>query len=197
MNDFRKENYIKAWKDDVLQLYNVMWYVPYSYDGKVADIRFAWLNARETRQRRLEEAKAPKPAPTANGDRPRWLGTQVSAVRDEPSQSPLHSRPPTPEQDEKNEQSKDRLELSKSLFEAMLSQSDTPPPPPIEDKEKKEEVVVDKDPGIRTSQLVKMGVLPVDVAYWGVMETMKSERGEGGMDEFRMGLEGLDGLDEL
>jgi hypothetical protein len=28
MNDFRKENYIKAWKDDVLQLYNVMWYVP-------------------------------------------------------------------------------------------------------------------------------------------------------------------------
>ena len=162
-----------------------------------ADIRFAWLNARETRQRRLEEAKAPKPAPTANGDRPRWLGTQVSAVRDEPSQSPLQSRPPTPEQDEKNEQSKDRLELSKSLFEAMLSQSDTPPPPPIEDKEKKEEVVVGKDPGIRTSQLVKMGVLPVDVAYWGVMETMKSERGDGGMDEFRMGLDGLDGLDGL
>lgn len=28
MHDFRKENYIKAWKDDVLQLYNVMWYVP-------------------------------------------------------------------------------------------------------------------------------------------------------------------------
>jgi hypothetical protein len=27
MKDFRKENYIKAWKDDVLQLYNVMWYV--------------------------------------------------------------------------------------------------------------------------------------------------------------------------
>lgn len=30
MNDFRKENYIKAWKDDVLQLYNVMWYVFFS-----------------------------------------------------------------------------------------------------------------------------------------------------------------------
>lgn len=25
MLDFRKENYVKAWKDDVLQLYNVMW----------------------------------------------------------------------------------------------------------------------------------------------------------------------------
>lgn len=25
MHDFRKENYIKAWKEDVLQLYNVMW----------------------------------------------------------------------------------------------------------------------------------------------------------------------------
>jgi len=23
--DFRRENFLKAWKDDVLQLYNVMW----------------------------------------------------------------------------------------------------------------------------------------------------------------------------
>ncbi|WVN88947.1 uncharacterized protein L203_104162 [Cryptococcus depauperatus CBS 7841] len=31
--DFRKENYLKAWKEDVLQLYNVLWY--------------AWLSCRE------------------------------------------------------------------------------------------------------------------------------------------------------
>lgn len=26
-NDFRKENFARVWKDDVLQLYNVLWWV--------------------------------------------------------------------------------------------------------------------------------------------------------------------------
>lgn len=177
----------------------------YQHELDTANIRFAWLNARETRERRLEEMKAPKP--THNGenevngaDRPRWLGTQVSAVRDEPSSSPLQSRPPSPESkhsQKEDDQSKDRLELSKLLFEAMLLQSDTPPPLPVDKDKKEEPEEKGKDPGIRTSALVKMGVLPVDVAMWGVFETMKSERedGIGGMDEFRMGLDSLEGLE--
>jgi hypothetical protein len=181
-----------------------------------ADIRFSWLNARETRARRLEESKAPKHNPNdiektngiTNGpDRPRWLATQVSAVRDEPTSSPLHSRPPSPEPDEKEKekgkedsQTKDRLEISKLLFETMLLQSDTPPPAPIEenkDKHKDETNENNKDPGIRTSALVKMGVLPVDLAYYGVLQSMKSEGTDGGLenlgmvDEFRLGLDGL------
>jgi len=171
--------------------------------GSPANIRFAWLNARETRDRRLEEAKAAKQTDGQTEDntseRPRWLATQVSAVRDEPSSSPHHSRPQSPDKDEKEDQrSKDRLEISKALFDAMLLQSDTPPPPPVVKDKKHEagEKERDSDPGIRTSALVKMGVLPVDVAMWGVFETMKSEREEGGMedsgaDEFRLDLQGL------
>ncbi len=31
--DFRRENFAKAWKEDVLQLYNVMWWVTSAYLG--------------------------------------------------------------------------------------------------------------------------------------------------------------------
>ncbi|TYJ55524.1 hypothetical protein B9479_003796 [Cryptococcus floricola] len=41
--DFRRENYMKAWKEDVLQLYNVLW--------------FAWMSCREARVRRVQEEK--------------------------------------------------------------------------------------------------------------------------------------------
>ncbi|WVR04951.1 hypothetical protein IAU60_001963 [Kwoniella sp. DSM 27419] len=44
--DFRRENFVKAWKEDVLQLYNVLWY--------------AWLSCQETRQRNLREAEEEK-----------------------------------------------------------------------------------------------------------------------------------------
>jgi hypothetical protein len=183
--------------------------------------RFAWLNARETRQRRLEEAKAPPPpANQVNSDntgqnppdRFRSLVTQVSAVRDEPtpisqSQSPLQSRNPSPSPSAEPHlhQSKtsadiktqDRLDLSKRLFEEMLLQSDAPPPVPIEkgknkDEEEERERVKEreeKDPSIKTSQLVRLGVLPMEVAYWGVATQLKNEQEEGGMDEFRLGLD--------
>ncbi|OCF44720.1 hypothetical protein I317_01409 [Kwoniella heveanensis CBS 569] len=49
--DFRTENFVKAWKDDVLQLYNVLWY--------------AWLSCQETRERRIREAKAEEVAAAA------------------------------------------------------------------------------------------------------------------------------------
>jgi hypothetical protein len=218
MHDFRKENYIKAWKDDVLQLYNVMWYVSHSNTcSSWLMNRFAWLNARETRQRRLEEANAPPPpAEQVNSDntgqnppdRFRSLVTQVSAVRDEPtpisqSQSPLQSRGPSPEpqlngsKTSEDIKTQDRLELSQKLFEAMLLQSDAPPPVFIKkgknkDEEEERERVKEreeKDPSIKTSQLVRLGVLPMEVAYWGVATQLKNEQEEGGMDEFRLGLD--------
>jgi lysine-specific demethylase 3 len=40
-SDFRNENFVNAWKEDVLQLYNVLWY--------------AWLSSREARDRRIQE----------------------------------------------------------------------------------------------------------------------------------------------
>ncbi|KAK4684539.1 hypothetical protein P7C73_g5636, partial [Tremellales sp. Uapishka_1] len=41
--DFHNENIVKAWKEDVLQLYNVLWY--------------AWLSSRATRTRRIQMVK--------------------------------------------------------------------------------------------------------------------------------------------
>ncbi|WWC85206.1 uncharacterized protein L201_000065 [Kwoniella dendrophila CBS 6074] len=41
--DFRKENFAKAWKEDVLQLYNVLWY--------------SWLSCIETRKRRIKKSE--------------------------------------------------------------------------------------------------------------------------------------------
>ncbi|WWD15646.1 hypothetical protein CI109_100068 [Kwoniella shandongensis] len=49
--DFRKENFVKAWKEDVLQLYNVLWY--------------AWQSCRETRVRRKQEEEAYEAAQAA------------------------------------------------------------------------------------------------------------------------------------
>lgn len=198
--------------------------------------RFAWLNARETRQRRSEEANAPPPvsdqingdntAPSPNppgSDRFRSLVTQVSAVRDEPTpvpQSPLHSRnaspspapepqtndrpTPTSKASEEELKTKDRLDLSKRLFDQMLLQSDAPPPVPIDEKgkiklEEEQEVKKerqDRDPSVKTSQLVKLGVLPMELALWGVSAQLKNDQqGDGGMDmgrdESRLGLEEL------
>jgi len=89
----------------------------------------------------------------------------------------------------------------------MLLQFDAPPPVPIDEKGKikvEEEQEVknerqdrDRDPSIKTSQLVKLGVLPMEVALWGVSAQLKNDQqGDGGMeememgqDEFRLGLE--------
>lgn len=50
-SDFRNENFVKAWKEDVLQLYNVLWY--------------AWLSSREARGRRLQEEEEKRKAEEA------------------------------------------------------------------------------------------------------------------------------------
>ncbi|WVQ77932.1 hypothetical protein IAT38_000012 [Cryptococcus sp. DSM 104549] len=94
--DFRNENFMKAWKDDVLQLYNVLW--------------FAWSNCRETRERRRRGAENHSRAQAArdahlaslrngghesygrtggspsgsSGGLPSRTGWNMSSVRDEP-----------------------------------------------------------------------------------------------------------------
>ncbi|WWD01723.1 hypothetical protein V866_008669 [Kwoniella sp. B9012] len=105
--DFRKENFAKSWKEDVLQLYNVLWY--------------AWLSCIETRKRRqreIEEAALAQKAREAHlaslrkGQHESWDGGHmtrigsplssawnVSSVRDEPhldSRSPSLSRGGSP-----------------------------------------------------------------------------------------------------
>ncbi|WVQ70399.1 uncharacterized protein L199_008626 [Kwoniella botswanensis] len=98
--DFRKENFAKAWKEDVLQLYNVLWY--------------AWLSCIETRKRRQRESEEAALAQKAReahlaslrkGRHESWDGGHmtrigsplssawnVSSVRDEPQ---LESRSPS------------------------------------------------------------------------------------------------------
>ncbi|WWC61433.1 uncharacterized protein I303_104017 [Kwoniella dejecticola CBS 10117] len=111
--DFRKENFAKAWKEDVLQLYNVLWY--------------SWLSCIETRERRIREAEEAATAQKAreahlaslrkgrhgyNDDdsghtfrhaspsaHQPWGAWNVSSVRDEPqldSRSPSVSRGGSP-----------------------------------------------------------------------------------------------------
>ncbi|KAK8870060.1 hypothetical protein IAR55_000630 [Kwoniella newhampshirensis] len=111
--DFRKENFVKAWKEDVLQLYNVLWY--------------AWQSCRETQVRRKQEQEAQEAAQAAraahlaslrSGDHETYGhgryspvttpalgigmglgGWNVSSVRDEPhagSRSPSVSRGGSP-----------------------------------------------------------------------------------------------------
>lgn len=199
--------------------------------------RYSWLNARETRQRRAEEANRPPPSVrgSINGpshssvvastadipgdkqlDRIR-LATQVSSVRDEPtpisqSQSPAQSKETSPAPTLSNakdttdktsppdettkKQDEDRLTLSRSLYEAMLREvNDAPPPPHKTEFDTSTEIVLPKDSdsgtkgsrsgqsvreekGIRTSDLVKMGVLPMSVAFWGPQAQMKQEQDE-------------------
>jgi hypothetical protein len=244
MNDFRKENYVKAWKDDVLQLYNVMWYVPpgaNQVNGTELMDRYSWLNARETRQRRLDEANRPPP-PLAersddlqppmseglNGDKPhdrlKFLATQVSSVRDEPtpvSQPPSKEASPAPppavpanvntnpddkdngdsqaSTDKSATQEEDRSSLSKLLFEAMLKQVDNAPAPPTTDPDAAESKIESKggvnghsatrEDRMRTTDMVRLGILPVDVALWEVTTQMKNEQEEEG--GFKLDFEGL------
>lgn len=65
--DFRKENYARVWKEDVLQLYNVMWYAdPLSVHGQADGYaRYAWLNSRGTRPRRQAEVATEQAAAAA------------------------------------------------------------------------------------------------------------------------------------
>jgi hypothetical protein len=193
--------------------------------GTMLIYRYSWLNARETRQRRLDEANRPPTSEYSNGhaqtlsaantmdgpgvngdlsiDRIR-LATQVSSVRDEPtpisqSQSPSQSKEASPapmpegkdsekqnvEDDTSKKQTGDRLSLSKSLFEAMLLETDNAPPPPVKSEE---DIVVDDRKGsrtkggqeerMRTTDLVKLGVLPLSVAYYAPLEQMKQEQEE-------------------
>ncbi|ORX39603.1 hypothetical protein BD324DRAFT_614310 [Kockovaella imperatae] len=96
--DFRNENFVKVWKNDVLQLYNVLWY--------------AWINTREIRdewrrkaqiQAQAADSRARHLAALANGEHPGatdtpgyasphmgikrassgFRGHQVSSARDE------------------------------------------------------------------------------------------------------------------
>jgi hypothetical protein len=78
----------------------------------------------------------------------------------------------------------------------MLLQSDTPPPAPVDkkaeeaDRERErdeKEREKERDPRMRTSELIKMGVLPVDVAVWGVMAEMKNEREDDGLGDLPEG----------
>ncbi|WWC69738.1 uncharacterized protein I206_103681 [Kwoniella pini CBS 10737] len=110
--DFRKENFAKAWKEDVLQLYNVLWY--------------SWLSCIETRQRRIRESEEAAIAQKAREEHlaslrrgrhdpwedslhnhhrlgspgnQSWGAWNVSSVRDEPhpdSRSPSLSRGGSP-----------------------------------------------------------------------------------------------------
>ncbi|KAL1407437.1 hypothetical protein Q8F55_006870 [Vanrija albida] len=103
VRDFRRENFLRAWKDDVLQLYNVMWY--------------AWTNVRETRQRRAQAAAVAASAQAArhahlaslaNGNSAPFtlraamspsrnlLSPAMSSVRDDPA-------PPSPRERVENE----------------------------------------------------------------------------------------------
>lgn len=109
--DFRDENFVRAWKQDVLQLYNVLWYVSLAQAAAhAADrARFAWLSCCQTRerwrkdaqeQREAEEARLRRIEALQNGDHVSILGTPprhgfltaVSSVRDEVN----YSRPGSP-----------------------------------------------------------------------------------------------------
>ncbi|KAL7422076.1 hypothetical protein Q5752_002719 [Cryptotrichosporon argae] len=73
VEDFRTENFALSWKEDVLQFCNIMWY--------------AWLNVRETRERRKVEyvdrvLAAERQA--AQDARAMTLSHAISSVRDEP-----------------------------------------------------------------------------------------------------------------
>lgn len=155
----------------------------------------------------------------------RTLTTQMSSVRDEPTptpqtQSPAQSKESTPvpgptlgdipseaEQDKEREEA--RTALSKTLFEAMLKRNDSAPPPPINGDEKQNppnsssSVTVERAPqveevAIKTSEFVKKGLIPLEVAYRAMQQDMRNEQkavagmdtegedSEGGMIEFSL-----------
>ncbi|ORY32100.1 hypothetical protein BCR39DRAFT_524154 [Naematelia encephala] len=97
--DFRTENVVKAWKEDVLQLYNVMW--------------FAWRNCRETRDRweadkgrqvkeKAEQDALGKWSPSKTVGR--FWSPVVSSMRDEPAENGLLSPVTSSARDEPVEQ---------------------------------------------------------------------------------------------
>lgn len=101
----------------------------------------------------------------------------------------------------------DRAELSRLLFEHMLKQVDTPPPPPGDPSVKQENEqpqrsssikagrpAVNDEYEIRTSEFVKKGLIPLNLAYEAMTQSMKNERGAdedglaeaGGVAEFSL-----------
>ena len=70
-SDFRNENFVKAWKEDVLQLYNVLWY--------------AWLSSREARDRRIKEEEEKRKVEEARQKHLKSL--QDGATRHSPGRS--------------------------------------------------------------------------------------------------------------
>ncbi|WVQ76876.1 hypothetical protein IAR50_006550 [Cryptococcus sp. DSM 104548] len=77
--DFRRENYMKAWKEDVLQLYNVLW--------------FAWLSCRETRVRLVQEEKDREVREKAKKDRLRGMRNGAPAQEPRERAAPFAACP--------------------------------------------------------------------------------------------------------
>ncbi|CAK9781514.1 unnamed protein product [Cutaneotrichosporon oleaginosum] len=95
--DFRKENYVRVWKEDVLQLYNVMWYAWTNVRGirearKQAEIARHWLA-------RLNAGQVPHlPGHPAVGRQPQYPHSRTYPHPYAPARedSRYHSFAPTP-----------------------------------------------------------------------------------------------------
>ncbi|GMK55738.1 hypothetical protein CspeluHIS016_0207940 [Cutaneotrichosporon spelunceum] len=77
--DFRKENYVRVWKEDVLQLYNVMWY--------------AWTNVRGIREARRQKEIADRENAARHAE---WLARLKAGQVPHPHGHPAGRPPPYP-----------------------------------------------------------------------------------------------------
>ncbi|BEJ16184.1 hypothetical protein CspHIS471_0507890 [Cutaneotrichosporon sp. HIS471] len=77
MQDFRKENYVRVWKEDVLQLYNVMWY--------------AWTNVRGIREARKQKEITDREKAASHAE---WLAHLKAGQGTHPQGHPAGRPPP-------------------------------------------------------------------------------------------------------
>lgn len=168
--DFRQENFVRAWKDDVLQLYNVLWY--------------AWTNVRETRQRRKEEAAAQKAREAARAVQyARWesgtvtprFGAATSSVRDETPSSTVSKSPS--KEPETAPAGPTRSELKQALVERLMEAAieREPMPVPAEEEKKRAPTPPPAPQRARISQAVANNDLMMGLA----MKVIQSDMGKG------------------